>query len=35
MFKKMGECVHRTRMSPLPAKVNKGVTPDKKKWYKV
>ena len=29
---KMEECVHRTQMLPIPAKVNRGITP---KWKKL
>jgi len=27
----MEECVHRTWMPPLPAKVNRGITPEQRK----
>ena len=30
--KKMKECVHTTRLPPLPVKVNRGITLERKKW---
>jgi len=30
--KKMKECVHTTRSPPLPVKVNRGITLERKKW---
>jgi len=35
MCKKVKECVHRIRMPPLSTKVNRGITPEQKKWLKV
>jgi hypothetical protein len=31
-MKNMEECIHRTPMPLLPTKINKGITPEWKKW---